>query len=82
MADIQPYSRGVLWFLLGLSVGATAALLIAPQRGRRTRPILKEKLEDGVDAIRDLGHEASREGKRLAKSGARLVDCAKQAMSG
>lgn len=43
-------SRG-LWFLLGLSAGAVAALLYAPQSGEQTRELLSRKAGEGRDLV-------------------------------
>ena len=52
--------RTLVWFLAGLGVGATAALLFAPQTGKQTRKMLtkaaargRDYLEDQSDALRE-----------------------------
>ncbi len=52
--------RSLVWFLAGLGVGATAALLFAPQSGKQTRKMIgkaavrsREYLEERGEAIRD-----------------------------
>lgn len=43
-------SRG-LWFLVGLSVGALAGVLYAPQAGEQTRELLGRKADEGRDYV-------------------------------
>ncbi|HEY7839448.1 MAG TPA: YtxH domain-containing protein [Terriglobales bacterium] len=43
-------SRG-LWFLVGLSVGALAGILYAPQTGEQTRDLLSRKADQGRDYV-------------------------------
>jgi gas vesicle protein len=42
-------------FLIGASVGAAAALLLAPQSGERTRRRLRRVAEDAQDYLEDVG---------------------------
>lgn len=41
-------------FLLGVGIGAGAALLFAPQEGSKTRKELKEKLDNVLDKVKAL----------------------------
>lgn len=43
-------SKG-LWFLVGLSVGALAGILYAPQSGEQTRELLSRKADEGRDLM-------------------------------
>ncbi|MGH9475914.1 MAG: YtxH domain-containing protein [Terriglobales bacterium] len=45
-------SRG-LWFLVGLSLGALAGVLYAPQSGEQTRGMLRDKAGEGRDLLRN-----------------------------
>lgn len=76
------YRSHALWFLVGVLAGTTAALLMAPQAGSRTRRMLRETVEDGVQSVVDAGHEFGRQGKKVAESAASLADRAKHAISG
>lgn len=65
-------SNNVIYFLLGLTVGATAALLLAPQSGRETRGLIKNRLGDGgeylkrrTDDLRDSAGEFVDRGKTV-----------------
>ena len=42
-------------FLFGASVGAAAALLLAPESGERTRRRIRRAAEDAQDYIEDVG---------------------------
>ncbi len=81
--------REALSFLTGLTVGAligtAAALLLAPQSGRRTRRQIartagswgdsaSDTLEEAREDARDLADRASRETRRLARRARRGVD--------
>ena len=41
-------------FIAGAAVGAGLGILFAPKKGSETRTILKEKIEDLVDKIKEL----------------------------
>ncbi|HWG36369.1 MAG TPA: YtxH domain-containing protein [Terriglobales bacterium] len=43
-------NRG-LWFLVGLSLGALAGVLYAPQAGEKTREMLRTKAGEGRDRV-------------------------------
>lgn len=86
--DYDEY-RDVLGFIAGLTIGAlvgtTAALLMAPQSGARTRrqiarkaeewtDVASDTLEDARDEARDLADRAARETRRLAKRARKGAD--------
>lgn len=81
--------RDALSFLAGLTLGAligtAAALLLAPQSGRRTRRQIArtaealgdaavDTLEEVKEDARDVADRASRETRRLARRARRGVD--------
>ncbi|SRR5258708_1027008 len=45
--------RSLVWFLAGLGVGATVALLYAPRTGKETRKMISKAAERGRDFIED-----------------------------
>jgi gas vesicle protein len=59
-----------LTFVLGVSVGAVAALLFAPKAGEELRGDIAEGVSDGVNQVRSTG-------KDLKKRVQKLVDLAK-----
>lgn len=52
---LQMFFSNLIWFLVGLGAGTAAALLYAPQTGKKTRRELRKDIEstldDGQDAI-------------------------------
>lgn len=56
---------GVGAFILGLGVGAAAALLLAPKSGEELRSDISEGLNDGIDNIRRTGRNARRKAERV-----------------
>ncbi|MGH9468111.1 MAG: YtxH domain-containing protein [Terriglobales bacterium] len=49
-------SRG-LWFLVGLSLGALAGVLYAPQSGEQTRGVLRDKAGESRERLRSRANE-------------------------
>jgi gas vesicle protein len=62
--------RTMLTFLLGVGVGALAALLLAPKAGEELREDLVESMTNGVNQLR-------RTGKDLRKRTQKIVGLAK-----
>ena len=60
----------ILTFVLGVSVGAVAALLFAPKAGEELRGDIAEGVSDGVNQVRSTA-------KDLEKRAQKLVDLAK-----
>ena len=62
--------RDALSFVVGLSLGAlvgtSAALLLAPQSGRKTRRQLARKAEDLTETASEAIEDAMDEGRRIA----------------
>jgi gas vesicle protein len=57
----------VFTFVLGVSVGAVAALLFAPKSGERLRGEIADGVSDGLDAIRTTGKDLKRRGQKLVE---------------
>lgn len=57
----------ILMFLIGFAVGAGAALLMAPQSGRRTRRDLVRRAEEVQDYLEDLGEDLIHRGRDLVE---------------
>lgn len=72
----------VLGVIVGALLGASAALLLAPDSGRRTRRRIRRSAEDLTDAAGERIQEAADDARRLAgdarraaeRSSERLVD--------
>lgn len=61
--DYQPSDRsraavGLTFLLVGLGLGAVAALILAPQSGQSTRRVLRRKYEDAREALEGLTERA------------------------
>ena len=63
-------------FLAGLSVGAVAGLMVAPQSGKDTQELLAGKLRGGVDQCASAGRKVRRQVKDLANRGKENVAAA------
>ena len=83
--DIQDSITFIAGLTVGTLIGATTALLLAPQSGRRTRRELARKAErlgdDASERLRDARAEANRmadrtrsESRRLSRDARRKVD--------
>jgi gas vesicle protein len=71
-----------LWFVAGVAVGATVALLYAPQSGEDTRKKLRRKAERGRDYLEDRGKEFYRKGRELADEANDLFERGKKMVEG
>jgi len=85
----QDNSGKLLWFFAGSAIGATIALLYAPQTGRDTRRLLKKRSREGreafVDSSRDLvdkGRELYEKGRRVADDAAEMLERGRRLMEG
>lgn len=72
----------VIWFLAGAAVGATVALLFAPQSGERTRRLISRKAEEGREAIYETGREIYEKGREIADEAAELFERGKKIVEG
>jgi gas vesicle protein len=64
----------VAWFFVGAALGATVALLLAPQSGEETRKALRRRAEEGRDAVSKSGRDVLDRGKELFEKGKELAD--------
>ena len=60
-------TRNTLLFLGGFAAGGTAALLLAPADGRRTRRRIVRTVEDTQDYLTDLGEDLIDRGQELIR---------------
>jgi gas vesicle protein len=63
-----------LWFVAGVAVGATIALLYAPSSGRVTRRRIARATTSGRDAIADRGRELMDKGREIFERGREMAD--------
>lgn len=64
----------VVWFVAGIAIGATIALLYAPASGEETRRKIRRKTEEGRAALADSGKEMLDRGKEMYAKGRKLAD--------
>jgi gas vesicle protein len=64
----------LVWFVAGAAIGATLALLFAPQSGKATRRYLGKQARRGREAVADAGREAFEKGRDLYERGRDLAD--------
>jgi gas vesicle protein len=67
-------SGKVVWFFAGAALGATIALLYAPQSGRDTRRIIRKKTREGREYVTDAGRDLAEKGRELYEKGLRVAD--------
>ncbi len=64
----------LVWFTAGAAIGATIALLYAPQTGKETRRYLHRKSREGREALADVSGDLAEKGKELFEKGRRMAD--------
>jgi gas vesicle protein len=64
----------LIWFTAGAAIGATIALLYAPQTGKETRRYLGKKSREGREVLSDAGGDLAEKGKELFEKGRRVAD--------
>ena len=79
----------VAWFITGVLIGATVAILYAPKSGQDTRQLLADKTKKGRDTVSDKTKdiaEASRDmferGRKVVEDAAELFDRARKLVRG
>jgi len=70
----QDNGERILWFIAGAAVGATFALLYAPQSGDRTRRLISKKAREGREVLEDSGRDLLDKGRDLYKQGRKVAD--------
>ena len=85
----QDNSGNAIWFVAGAAIGATLALLFAPQSGEETRGLIVKKTREGRDALSetgedliDKGRDLYDKGRRMAGEAAELFDRGKRIVEG
>jgi gas vesicle protein len=78
-----------IWFVAGVAIGATIALLYAPSSGRVTRRRIsraaargKESLVDSSQGLMDRGKELYERGRKMADEAAEYFDRGKKMVEG
>ncbi len=67
-------SDGFIWFLVGVAVGASIALLYAPQSGHETRRLLKRRAEEGKEKITETSRDVYDRGREMFEKGKEIAD--------
>ena len=64
----------LVWFTAGAALGATIALLFAPQAGKDTRRLISKKTRYGREVLAEAGGDIADKGKELFEQGRRMAD--------
>jgi gas vesicle protein len=64
----------LVWFTAGAAIGATIALLYAPQAGKDTRRYIGKRTRAGREAIVDAGGDVADKAKELFEKGRQMAD--------
>ncbi|HWZ29781.1 MAG TPA: YtxH domain-containing protein [Bryobacteraceae bacterium] len=70
----QNNGGSLVWFIAGAAVGASIALLYAPQSGKETRRLIKKKTKEGREALSDTAGDLMDKGRELYEKGLRVAD--------
>jgi gas vesicle protein len=62
------------WFLTGAIIGATAAILFAPQSGKETRRYIADKAQAGRDAVETASQDIVDASRDMFERGRKLVE--------
>lgn len=71
---MEDYGSKAVWFLAGIAIGATVALLFAPATGEDTRRQIARKAQKGRDALADSGADLLERGREMYDRGRKLAD--------
>ncbi len=74
MARDEFEGNSLVWFLVGVGVGAATALLLAPQAGRETRRMLVRGAERGRDYLSERAEDVRERGRELYERGRDVVE--------
>jgi gas vesicle protein len=67
-------SDKLVWFVAGAAIGATLALLYAPQSGEKTRRLIGKKAREGRDVLSDGGRDLMDKGRELYDKGRKVAE--------
>lgn len=70
----QNTGGSLVWFIAGAAVGASVALLFAPQSGKETRKLIKRKTREGRELISEHAGDFIDKGRDLYEKGLRVAD--------
>jgi gas vesicle protein len=82
-------ASNLAWFLTGVVLGATVAILYTPKSGKDTREFISEKTQQGKDALSqtgtdivDAGRDMFDRGRKLLEDAAELFDRGRKLVRG
>jgi gas vesicle protein len=67
-------TSNLAWFLTGIVIGATVAVLFAPKSGKDTRQFISEKTHRGKEAVTETGKDVVEASKEMFDRGRKLVE--------
>ena len=67
-------SGGWGWFFAGLAIGASVALLYAPNSGKDTRKLITRKTQEAGDAVTSSSRDMVDRGKDIYDRGRQVVE--------
>jgi gas vesicle protein len=68
------YGNAVGWLLVGSVAGACAALLLAPETGKKTRERLARRLRDTQNSVTEFTGDLADTTRNLANKAGRITD--------
>lgn len=71
---MEDKSENVMWFVAGVALGATIALLYAPAPGKVIRRKIGRQADKGREAIAETGRDMYDRGKELYERGRQMAD--------
>ena len=71
---MEEYGSKAVWFMAGIAIGATVALLYAPAKGEDTRRNISRKAQRSRDALADSGADMLERGREMYERGRKLAD--------
>ena len=74
-------TRKCLSLLLGISVGASIALLAAPRSGKKTRRRILEAATDSMESVRECGEMARDTARQLVDRGREEIERRKEGVA-
>jgi gas vesicle protein len=75
-------STRIVWFIAGAAMGASIALLYAPQSGRDTRRFIKKRARAGTEAVADASRDLYEKGRKMADDAADLFERGRRLVEG
>jgi gas vesicle protein len=81
MSDDSNGGAKLAFFLAGMGIGVTLALLLAPKSGEETRELISRKAGEGRDYVRAKGLELRQDAEDLVEKAKEVVNQQKEQLS-